>query len=96
MNSDHYEPDIMKGDLLTIDTSVTEVTIGAMYVNSWPGEADLYVNYMYQSDLDSKVGVVSMWPKGTKAHTLGFENKFYQKHELSIRGRVVGRYTDMS
>ena len=96
MNSDHYEPDIMKGDLLTIDMSVTEVTVGAMYVNSWPGETQTYVNYMYQSDLDGKMGLVCMWPKGTKAHALGFENRFFQKHELLIHGRVVGRYTSMN
>ena len=95
MNSTDYEPDIMKGDLLVIDMSVQEAGVGAMYINRWAGASDVSVNWLYKTQVDGEIGIGTKFPKGTKGHNIGMENKFYKEGVLDILGKVVGRYTEM-
>lgn len=95
MPTDTFEPNIMKGDLLTIDMSVKTINRPALYVTSWTVEPEVkYVNYMLKTVVDGKPKLAVKWLEGTKGKKLGLETFHFDTEDLLVWGSVVGRYTE--
>ena len=95
MPSDSFEPNITKGDLLTIDMSVNSITSAAVYVTAWKNEPETkYVNYMLKMVNEGVSRVAVKWLNGTKGERLGLETTVFDPEDLIVYGGGVGRYTE--